>query len=131
MTLETRTVAGHPRGAQYPSAAIAGDLVFVSGQVSFDDAGAVVAEGDIRGQTRQTLGRLAAVLEACGSDLAGVAAATVYLTDAGHADAFNAEWGVAFGAHGPARATVIAQLLDPRLLVEVQAVAVQNRGYTS
>lgn len=109
----------------YPSAVDTGALVFVSGQVSFDDHGRVVAPRDPAGQTRQCLTRLELVLESLGCSLTDVVSATVYLTDAAFAADFNAEWGRWFGAHRPARATVVADLLDPALLVEVQAIAVR------
>jgi 2-iminobutanoate/2-iminopropanoate deaminase len=120
-------VPGITTGASpYPSAVDTGALVFVSGQVSFDDQGRVVAPGDAAGQTRQCLTRLERVLESLGCSLTDVVSATVYLTDAGFSADFNAEWGQWFGGHRPARATVVADLLDPALLIEVQAIAVRE-----
>ena len=111
----------------YPSARRVGDLVFVSGQVSFDDAGRV-AGTDVVEQTRNSLTRLGRVLDDAGATLHDIASATVYLTNAGDAARFNEEWMRWFGAeHRPARATVVADLLDPRLLVEIQAIAVTGR----
>lgn len=112
----------------YPSAVVSGDLVFVSGQVSFDDAGSVVGEGDVTAQTRQVLERLQRVLHACGATLDDVVSTTAYLTRPSDSGAFNAEWSRWFGGRRPARATVVAQLLDERLLVEVQAIAVRTAG---
>ena len=112
----------------YPSARRVGDLVFVSGQVSFDDAGRVVGT-DVVEQTRNSLTRLGRVLAAAGAGLHDIASATVYLVDADDAARFNEEWMRWFGAeHRPARATVVADLLEPRLLVEIQAIAVTGRG---
>ncbi|RZL82486.1 MAG: RidA family protein [Rhodococcus sp. (in: high G+C Gram-positive bacteria)] len=112
----------------YPSARRMGDLVFVSGQVSFDDDGRVVGT-DVVTQTRHSLTRLDRVLAAAGATLRDIASATVYLTNAGDAAEFNEEWMRWFGGdHRPARATVVADLLDPRLLVEIQAVAVTGHG---
>lgn len=110
----------------YPSAVDTGAMVFVSGQVSFDDEGRVVAPGDPARQTRQCLTRLERVLGSLGCSLSDVVSATVYLTDAAFAADFNTEWGQWFGDRRPARATVVADLLDPALLVEVQAIAVRN-----
>jgi 2-iminobutanoate/2-iminopropanoate deaminase len=107
----------------YPNEVAVGSLIFVSGQVSFDDLGAVVARGDVTGQTRQCLRRLERVLDAAGAGLDDVVSATVYLSDAAHAAELSAEWGRWFAERRPARATVVAALLDPDLLVEVQAVA--------
>ncbi|WP_347109394.1 RidA family protein [Paenarthrobacter sp. S56] len=107
----------------YPAATRAGDWVYVSGQVSFDDDGSVRGEGDIEAQTRCSLERLQRVLAGYGAGLADVVSCTVYLRDAGLADAFNTAWVSAFDGHRPSRATVVAELLDRRLLVEVQAIA--------
>jgi len=113
----------------YPSARRVGDLVFVSGQVSFDDTGHVVGT-DVVEQTRP-LTRLDRVLAAAGATLHDIASATVYLANAGDAPRFNEEWMRWFAAeHRPARATVVADLLDPQLLVEIQAIAVTGRGST-
>ncbi|WP_051055399.1 RidA family protein [Rhodococcus opacus] len=128
---EILDVPGVTTGASpYPSAVAVGNFVFVSGQVSFDDAGSVVGT-DVTEQTRQTLRRLERVLAAAGATLHDIASATVYLANADDAPGFNEEWRRWFAAeHRPARATVVAALLDPQLLVEIQAVAVTGRGST-
>ncbi|MBC2638771.1 MULTISPECIES: RidA family protein [unclassified Rhodococcus (in: high G+C Gram-positive bacteria)] len=126
---DTVDVPGVTTGTSpYPSARRVGDLVFVSGQVSFDDDGIVVGT-DVGTQTRHCLTRLQRVLAAAGATVHDIASATVYLTNAANAAGFNEEWMRWFGGeHRPARATVVADLLDPRLLVEIQAVAVTGRG---
>ncbi len=106
----------------YPAAVHHRDLLFISGQVSFTDDGSVAHHGDIRGQIRQSLERLDRVLAAAGSHRGAVLSATVYLTDAADAAILNEEWRAWFGSHRPARATAVAQLLDPRLLVEISAI---------
>ena len=45
-----------------------GDLIFVSGQVPFDEKGNIVGQGDVKRQTEQTLRNLEAVLKAGGSN---------------------------------------------------------------
>ncbi|MGF6834980.1 2-iminobutanoate/2-iminopropanoate deaminase [Paenarthrobacter sp. TE4293] len=112
----------------YPSATRAGDTVYISGQVSFGDRGTVVGEGDIQAQTRCSLERLVTVLSTYGATLGDVVSCTVYLRDAALAEAFNRTWVSVFGGHRPSRATVVAELLDPRLLVEVQAIACLPQG---
>jgi 2-iminobutanoate/2-iminopropanoate deaminase len=108
--------------SNFPSASRAGDFVYVSGQVS-ENANGVVAPGDIGAQTTQAIARLETVLAACNGTLADVVSATVFLTDVSLAADFNAAWRSAFGDNRPSRATVIAPLLAPEFLVEIQAVA--------
>jgi 2-iminobutanoate/2-iminopropanoate deaminase len=48
---------------------------------------------------------------------------TCYLTDAAHFAAYAKVKASVFPAEAPASTTVIAQLLDARLLLEVEAVA--------
>lgn len=116
----------------YPSATLSGDTIYVSGQVSFADDGSVVGIGDISVQTRCSLERVVRVLSAYNATLDDIVSCTVYLTDAALAEAFNTTWVSVFGEHRPSRATVVAGLLDPRLMVEVQAVArVPNESASS
>lgn len=115
----------------YPSATLAGDTIYVSGQVSFADDGSVLGIGDIAVQTRCSLERLAKVLSAYNATLDDVVSCTVYLTDAALSAAFNSTWVSVFGEHRPSRTTAVAGLLDPRLLVEVQAIARVPKGSRS
>ncbi|KQU46641.1 hypothetical protein ASG84_08985 [Rhodococcus sp. Leaf278] len=98
--------------------------IYVSGQVAFDDDGNIVGEGDPAKQTEVAIDRLARVLAAAGSDLDHVVSTTVYLTSADFGSEMNRVWRKKFGQHRPARATVIAGLLDDRLMVEITAIAV-------
>ncbi|GAA3889857.1 hypothetical protein GCM10022381_34800 [Leifsonia kafniensis] len=111
------------RASSFPSYVRAGDYVFITGQVSIDDDGQVVAPGDVHAQTAQALSRLRRITEAAGGGIDSIVTATCYLTKAEFALEFNAAWAATFGEHRPARATVVAELLDPLLLVEVQATA--------
>ena len=99
----------------------AGDFVFVSGQVPFDDAGAIVS-GGVDAQTRQVFRRIEAALALADSTLDDVAKATVWLADAGDFRAFNQAYMACFGSHRPARSTVQAKLMVDAL-VEIEVVA--------
>lgn len=107
----------------FPSATRAGDLVFVSGMVARDENKVLVGEGDVYAQTVQTLKNLHHVLASYGLGLDAVATTTVYITDAALAKEYNRAWVDTFGTHRPSRATVVAPLLAPEILIEVQATA--------
>jgi 2-iminobutanoate/2-iminopropanoate deaminase len=128
-TIETFDVAGLTTPeTPYPSATRFGEFVFVSGQVSYDDVAEILAPGDPYLQTLRAIARLDRELAERGGRLRDVVQATVYLAHAGDAAPFNLAWREAFGVHRPSRATVVGALLDPRLLVEVQAIAVVRGG---
>ncbi|MUL84759.1 RidA family protein [Mycobacterium sp. CBMA247] len=111
----------------YSQAAVANGFVFVAGQVALDDDNNVVAPGDAYEQTKVTLGRISRVLAEVGGTLSDIVTATVFVPGLEHLPKFNKAWEEVFGAHRPARATVVAGLLIDGLVVEVQSTAV-HRG---
>jgi 2-iminobutanoate/2-iminopropanoate deaminase len=115
-----------PKGA-YSPAVRAGDFVYVSGQVPRDPrTGALVGDGDVRAQTRQTLANLRAVLAAAGCALEDVVSVAVHLADADDWGAFDAAYRETFQAPFPTRTVVGAALRG--VLVEVTAVAYAPAG---
>jgi enamine deaminase RidA (YjgF/YER057c/UK114 family) len=102
-----------------------GDLVVVSGQVALDSNGEVVGEGDWEAQAEQALANLEAALAAAGATPADAVKLTCFLTDAAGYAAYSAAKNRRFEAAAPASTcVVVAALLDPRLLLEVEAIAV-------
>jgi 2-iminobutanoate/2-iminopropanoate deaminase len=112
-----------PVGPYSPGITV-GNLVFVSGQAGKDPATGLIAD-DVETQTEQTLKNIAAILEAAGSDLSHVIRCGVFLIDIGDFQKMNGIYARMFGEHRPARTTVqVTALPEPRLLVEIDAVAV-------
>jgi 2-iminobutanoate/2-iminopropanoate deaminase len=114
-----------PPIAPYAQATVAGDLIFVAGQVALDEDNNVVAPGDAVAQTTAAIERIEVILAEAGASLNDIATATVYITDLSHFGPFNEAWAAKFGDHRPARATVIAGLLLEGLVVEIMATAVR------
>jgi enamine deaminase RidA (YjgF/YER057c/UK114 family) len=107
----------------YSRAVAAGDFVFVSGCTSVDGT-EIVHEGDAYAQTAQALGNVTAALERLGLGLADVVRTRIYVTDIARWDEYGRAHGAAFGDTLPATSMVgVAALVDPRMLVEVEAVA--------
>jgi len=107
----------------YSRAVAAGDFVFVSGCTSVAD-GVLVGEGDAEAQTVQAIANVAQALEALGVGLADVVRTRMYVTDISRWEEYGRAHGAAFGEAMPATSMIgVAALVDPRMLIEVEAVA--------
>ena len=110
------------QGAPYNQAVVAGDLVFVAGQVGLRP-GAAAVEGDIAAQTEQALTNLGAILDAAGSSLAKLVKTSVFLQSLSDFEAMNAVYARHVGERPPARSTFEVAKLPAGALVEVEAIA--------
>ena len=125
-----RVTSGVPfeEAVGYSRAVGAGDFIFVSGCTSIVD-GKVVHEGDIARQTEQALLNVSAALEQLGASLADVVQTRLYVTDISRWEEVGEAHRMAFELAPPATSMVqVAALIDPRLLVEVEAVAHREGG---
>jgi 2-iminobutanoate/2-iminopropanoate deaminase len=98
-----------PAYGAYSHAVVAGDFVFVSGQIAREPTGEF-AGGDVASQTTRCLEIVADILGRFDLTLADVARCTVYLADIGDFPAMNAVFAAAFGAKLPARSTPQVQM---------------------
>ncbi len=99
----------------------AGDFVFVTGQVPFQD-GAPMTTGTIEDQTRVALGQTKEILGEAGCALADVVKAMVWLRERADFPGFNQVYGEHFPDDPPARSAVVSELLvDVRVEIEVVA----------
>jgi enamine deaminase RidA (YjgF/YER057c/UK114 family) len=114
----------------YSQAVRLGDLLFLAGQVEWDEKGHVVGGADARLQTEQAFSNLRAVLEAAGSSLDRVAKLTIFATSRDHLAAIREVRHKVFDpiGHYPASTfIVVSGLASPELLVEIEAVATATR----
>ena len=98
-----------------------GDRVFVSGQVGVAADGSIPA--DFGRQVELALDALENVLLATGTTLAGVLKTTVVLVRQEDFATMNDLYAARFGDPPPARTTLVAGLVVPGLLFEIDAVA--------
>ncbi|HET9544240.1 MAG TPA: Rid family detoxifying hydrolase [Gaiellaceae bacterium] len=111
------------QGAPYSQGIVAGDFVFVSGQVAVDPATGDVVEGGIAEQTERVMLNVAAVLEAAGSSTDKLVKCGIFLADFDDFQAMNEVYARHVGSSPPARATVQVAYLPSGVLVEIDAVA--------
>ena len=109
----------------YSQGILAGDLVFVSGQLPVDMATGSFPEG-ISAQTRQSLKNLQAILKEAGTDLNKLVKTTVFLSDMNNFAAMNEVYRELIGSEAcPARSAVEVARLPKDALVEIEAIAVR------
>ena len=108
----------------YSRAVRCGDLVIVSGTTAVGEDGVVLAVGDAAGQLHAAIDTIERALRDAGARLDQVVQTRMYVTDISRAEEVGRAHGERFGAAAPASAIVqVAALLDPRMLVEIEAVA--------
>jgi enamine deaminase RidA (YjgF/YER057c/UK114 family) len=106
----------------FSAAVRAGDLVFVAGMTAVTGDGAIVGD-DAHTQAREALRKVGQALEAAGARLEDVVQTRMYLTDAADWEAVGRAHGEVFAEVRPAAAMLVTGLLDPRMRVEIEAVA--------
>ncbi len=110
--------------AGYARAVAVGDACFVSGTTDAGPDGESLHPGDAPAQVRAAFAIVAAALEEAGFAVEDVVRTRMYLTDPADADAVAAVHGELFGRVRPAATlVVVARLIRPSLLVEVEAEA--------
>lgn len=116
----------NPPGMAFPGMSQAircGDWVTVSGQVALRD-GQVVGPGDAAEQARQCFANIAAALAAAGAMMEHVTNLRCYLTTKSAYAGYAAVKNALFADHPPcSTAVIVAELLLPDLLMEVEATA--------
>jgi 2-iminobutanoate/2-iminopropanoate deaminase len=112
------------QGAPYNQAIVAGDFVFVAGQLGLTPDGQLV-EGGIAEQTEQVMQNLTAILEEAGSGIQRLVKTTVFLTDLGTFAGMNEVYARHVGDRPPARSTIEIAGLPSGALVEIEAVALR------
>ena len=100
-------------------------ILFLAGQVAYDDKGRPAYRGDIVAQAREVYRAIKAQVEAGGGTMASIVKINTYLTDIRHRQDLIPVREEFFGKKGPASTLVaVAALAQPDWLIEVEAIAV-------
>lgn len=110
----------------YSQAVVAGNLVFLSGQLPLDPATNQIVKGNIVVQTQQVIQNITAILKEAGCSIEDVVKTTVYLKNINDFDKMNLVY-ASFFKHKPARSTIEVSNLPKGALIEIDCIAVIPR----
>jgi 2-iminobutanoate/2-iminopropanoate deaminase len=120
----TSAQLGVPSGA-YSHAVRNGQMLFISGQLPFDENGALL-QGTVAQQTACVLQRIRALVTAAGGTLRDLAQLTVYVSEIEHWSEVDSEFRIFFQGvlPLPTRAIVPVTPLHYGAALEIQAIAI-------
>jgi 2-iminobutanoate/2-iminopropanoate deaminase len=112
-------------GLPYSPAILAGNTLYLSGNLGRDPVTAALVRGGIEAETRQAFANMREVLKAAGMDFKDVASVTAFIASFDDFAKFNTVYREFFPADPPARATVQVAALNLGARVEIQMIAVK------
>ena len=108
----------------YNQAVLAGETLYVSGQIPMDPVTNELVSGDIKKETLQVMKNLEAVLKAAGLDFSHVVKASIFVKDMNQFSQINEVYGSFFNPDSaPARETVEVANLPKFVNVEISMIA--------
>lgn len=103
----------------------ADSVLFLSGQVAYDDVGGVAHAGDFKGQARAAFNAVQALVTAAGGDLTNVIKYTIFVTDMQCRNDYALVRQEFYPERFPASTLVeVSALAHPDWLIEIEAIAV-------
>ncbi|GAA0877753.1 RidA family protein [Algoriphagus jejuensis] len=109
----------------YSQAVLAGNTLYISGQIALDsDTGELINE-NITEETHAVMKNLEAVLRAADFGFSDVVKCSIFINDMGQFATINEAYGQYFKTNPPARETVEVSKLPKNVNVEISCIAVK------
>jgi 2-iminobutanoate/2-iminopropanoate deaminase len=109
----------------YNQGVLAGDTLYISGQISIDPVTGLLKKKDIQEETHQVMQNLKAILVAANMGFNHVVKATIFIMDMQQFSEINEVYGKYFEGDFPARETVQVAALPKSVNVEISMIAVK------
>jgi len=107
----------------YNQAVLAGDFLFVSGQIAMNPETGDLVTSDIESETHQVMRNIKAILNEAGLDLSNVVKTTIFLADMNDFAKVNSVYGSYLTDKFPARETVQVSVLPKNVNIEISVTA--------
>lgn len=107
----------------YNQAVMAGDLLFISGQIAINPMDGSMNNASIEDETHQVMNNLKAILHQAGLGFEHIVKTTIFLSDMSLFSAVNEIYGKYFKGDFPARETVAVKGLPKNVNVEISMIA--------
>ncbi|ASO03674.1 2-iminobutanoate/2-iminopropanoate deaminase [Arenibacter algicola] len=121
----TTTNAPAPIGP-YNQAVLAGNTLYISGQIPIDPKTGDLVSGDIKKETEQSMQNLKAILTEAGMTFENVVKSSIFVKDMHQFSQINEVYGAYFDADtAPARETVEVANLPKFVNVEISMIAIK------
>ena len=109
----------------YSQAILAGNTLYVSGQIPINPVDGELRMADIRQETQQVMANIEAILNKEGMHFKDVVKCSIFLSDMGLFAEVNEIYGRHFNTDPPARETVEVSGLPKNVNVEISCIAVK------
>lgn len=110
----------------YNQAILAGDTLFVSGQIAVDQSTGKMITDEIQSETHQVMQNLQYVLESAGMTFENVVKCSIFVKDLENFEVINKIYGSYFDENtAPARETVEVARLPKDVNIEISCIAVR------
>lgn len=111
----------------YSQGILMNQTLYVSGQIPFVPETMMLVSNEIEQQTTQCLKNILAIVQAAGLTKEEIIRCGVFMTDLSQFSKMNEAYAVFFGDHKPVRAAVEVRRLPKDVLIEIDAIAIQNK----
>ena len=109
----------------YNQAILAGDTLYISGQICIEPSTGKLKNQDIQEETHQVMHNLRSILTAADMTFHNVVKTTIFITDMNRFSEINEVYGKYFSDIFPARETVQVSALPKFVNVEISMIAVK------
>jgi 2-iminobutanoate/2-iminopropanoate deaminase len=109
----------------YNQAILAGNTLYVSGQIALDAQTGELINENITEETHQVMKNLEAILSEAGLGFSDVVKCSIFVKDMGNFATINEAYGLYFKENPPARETVEVARLPKDVNVEISCIAIK------